>query len=140
MPFAWPKPDPIVMNRRTGEVAKAQPHIGRSTRLGVAAAERGKGLALLKGVAATIFGVTTNWHYGDHLVNAVARAGLDLAELETIAKNMDHYEALIGGNEEAQKRCGHWGVPLTAGRATATAHRLADNRYALSPGRRRTAG
>ena len=24
MPFAWPEPDPIVMNRQTGEVAKAQ--------------------------------------------------------------------------------------------------------------------
>ena len=38
------KPGPIVMNR---QVAEAQPHIGRLTRLGVAAAERGKGLALL---------------------------------------------------------------------------------------------
>jgi 2-hydroxychromene-2-carboxylate isomerase len=115
MPFASPKPDPIVMNLRTGEVAKAQPHIGRLTRLGVAAAERGKGLALLKEVGATIFGGTANWHCGDHLVNAVARAGLDLAELDdAIAKNMDHYEALIDGNEEAQKRCGHWGVPLMA--------------------------
>ena len=27
---------------------------------------------------------------------------------------MDHYEALIDGNGEAQKRCGHWGVPLMA--------------------------
>ena len=29
MPFAFPKPDPIVMNRRSGEVAKAGPFFGQ---------------------------------------------------------------------------------------------------------------
>ena len=28
------------------------------------------------------FGGTANWHRGGHLANAVARAGLDLAELD----------------------------------------------------------
>jgi 2-hydroxychromene-2-carboxylate isomerase len=46
MPFSMPNPDPIVMNLQTGEVPKTQPHIGRLTRLGVAAADRGKGLQL----------------------------------------------------------------------------------------------
>jgi hypothetical protein len=36
-------------------VSKEQPYIGRLTRLGVAAAERGKGLSLLKEVSAVIF-------------------------------------------------------------------------------------
>ena len=43
MPYSSPNPDPIVMSWQTGEVSKTQPHIGRLTRLGVAAAERGKG-------------------------------------------------------------------------------------------------
>src|SRR5215472_14051454 len=74
MPFALPRPDPIVMNRRTGVVAKSQPHIARLTRLGVAAAERGKGLALLREVSATIFGGTRDWHRGDHITRAIERA------------------------------------------------------------------
>src|SRR5438552_3327696 len=48
MPFVPPRPDPIAMNLQTGQVPKEQPHIGRLTRLGVAAAERGKGLAFLR--------------------------------------------------------------------------------------------
>ena len=47
IPFAWPSPDPIVMNLATGEVPKEQPYIHRLTRLGVAAAARGKGLPFL---------------------------------------------------------------------------------------------
>jgi 2-hydroxychromene-2-carboxylate isomerase len=115
MPFSMPNPDPIVMNLQTGEVPKTQPYIGRLTRLGVAAAERGKGLQLLKEVSATIFGGTPDWHLGDHLAKAVARAGLDLAELDRdIETNAERYEAIIAESEAAQKRAGHWGVPLMA--------------------------
>jgi 2-hydroxychromene-2-carboxylate isomerase len=113
LPFAWPSPDPVVMNTATGEVPKAQPYISRLTRLGVAVAERGKGLPLLREVSAVIFGGTRDWHVGDHLANAVARAGLDLAELDRdINANEERYEAVITENEAAQKRSGHWGVPL----------------------------
>jgi 2-hydroxychromene-2-carboxylate isomerase len=115
MPFAWPNPDPVVMDLKTGEVPKAQPYISRLTRLGVAAARRGKGLALLREVSAVIFGGTIDWHRGDHLANAVARAGLDLGELDRdIQTNAERYEAIITENEAAQKRAGHWGVPLMA--------------------------
>ena len=115
MPYSSPNPDPIVMNLQTGEVPKAQPYINRLTRLGVAAAERGKGLQLLKEVSAIIFGGTRDWHLGDHLAEAVARSGLDLAELDRdIETNADRYEAIIVESEAAQKRAGHWGVPLMA--------------------------
>lgn len=115
MPYAPPDPDPIVMNLQTGEVAKAQPYIGRLTRLGVAAAECGKGLELLREVSAIIFGGTRGWHFGDHLAKAVSRAGLDLAELDcAIEANAERYEATIAENEAAQKLAGHWGVPLMA--------------------------
>ena len=113
MPYSPPNPDPIVMNLQTGEVPKAQPYISRLTRLGVAAAERGKGLDLLKEVSAIIFGGTRDWHLGDHLAEAVARSGLDLAELDRdIETNADRYEAIIVESETAQKNAGHWGVPL----------------------------
>lgn len=113
LPYAPPKPDPIEMNLKSGEVSKEQPYIARLTRLGIAAAERGKGLALLKEVSAVIFGGTRDWHLGDHLARAVARSGLDLAELDrAIEANADRYEDAIAGNEAAQKIAGHWGVPL----------------------------
>lgn len=113
MPYAPPDPDPIVMDLKSGEVSKEQPYIGRLTRLGVAGTEHGKGLELLKEISGVIFGGTQDWHLGDHLARAVARAGLNLAELEhAIRANPERYEATIAGNEAAQKGAGHWGVPL----------------------------
>jgi len=54
LPYAQPSPDPIVMDLKSGEVYREQPYIGRLTRLGAAAAERGKGLELLKEVSAAM--------------------------------------------------------------------------------------
>ncbi len=100
------------MDLTSGEVAKEQPYIARLTRLGVAAAERGNGLELLKEVSAVIFGGTRDWHLGDHLARAVARSGLDLAQLDrAIETDADRCEATIADNEAAQN-AGHWGVPL----------------------------
>jgi 2-hydroxychromene-2-carboxylate isomerase len=113
MPFSPPRPDPILMDLQTGAVSKTQPHIGRLTRLGVAAAERGKGLAFLREISAVIWGGTADWHLGDHLARAAERASLDLAQLDRdIEADADRYEAIIVENEAAQKRAGHWGVPL----------------------------
>ena len=113
LPYAWPSPDPIVMDIKSGEVPSDQPYIHRLTRLGVAATEAGHGLAFLNEVSGQIFGGTKNWHEGDHLKNAAARAGLDLAALDAeIEANPGHYEAVITANEAAQKAAGHWGVPL----------------------------
>jgi 2-hydroxychromene-2-carboxylate isomerase len=113
MPFAWPSPDPIVMNMATGEVPSEQPYIHRLTKLGVAAAESGKGLSFLAEVSALIFGGVRDWHTGEHLAGAARRAGLDLKTLDLeIERDSDRYEAVIAENEAAQKRAGHWGVPL----------------------------
>ncbi|MFZ2469333.1 MAG: DsbA family protein [Parvibaculum sedimenti] len=113
LPYAWPFPDPIVMNFKTGDVPKEQPYIRRLTRLGVAAAEAGKGLSFIREMSGVIFGGVRNWNEGDHLKDAATRAGLDLAELDAlIEKAPDHYEGVIAANEAAQKQAGHWGVPL----------------------------
>ena len=102
IPFGWPSPDPIVMNLATGEVPKDQPYIHRLTRLGVAAAARGKGLPFLYEVSRVIFGGVRDWHLGEHLSHAAKRAGLDLAELDReIARDPDSYEA----TDRQERRC-----------------------------------
>ena len=68
LPFAWASPDPVVMDRKTRIYPREQPHIHRLTRLGQAATERGRGLAFLNEVSATIWsGKIRDWHEGDHL-------------------------------------------------------------------------
>ncbi|MEQ8745912.1 DsbA family protein [Pyruvatibacter sp.] len=113
MPYAWPSPDPIVMDIKTGEVPADQPYIHRLTRLGVAAAQAGHGMAFLYEVSRIIFGGTKGWNEGTHLADAVARAGFDLADLDKkIEADPTAYEKIIEENEAAQKTAGHWGVPL----------------------------
>ena len=115
-PFMWPRPDPILMDLSTGEVSKQQPHIHRLTRLGAAAAEKGRGLPFIYEVATTLYGgEVVNWHEGNHLREAAKRAGIDLAELdEAITRDPDRYEAVIKHNEDDHRKAGHWGVPTFA--------------------------
>jgi len=91
-----------------------QPYIHRLTHLGVAAAERGRGLALLDEVSRLIWsGTVSDWHLGDHLAQATARAGLDLAALDAaITRDDGHYRDAVADNQAAQRVGGHYGVPL----------------------------
>jgi 2-hydroxychromene-2-carboxylate isomerase len=113
LPLRWPRPDPVVQDLSTRKIAAEQPYIRRLTRLGVAASERGRGLPFLDAVSHTIWsGEVDGWHEADHLANAAARAGLDLAELdEAIDADPEGYEAKISANQEAHLADGHWGVP-----------------------------
>jgi 2-hydroxychromene-2-carboxylate isomerase len=114
LPFAWPKPDPVVMDMATRTYPAEQPYIYRLTQLGQAATEAGKGLAFLDEVSSTIWdGTVRGWNEGDHLSQAAARAGLDLATLDAqIAADPDHYDQAIKAAQEAQREGGHYGVPL----------------------------
>jgi 2-hydroxychromene-2-carboxylate isomerase len=113
MPFAWPSPDPVVQDVATMDVAAEQPYIHRLTRLGVAAERHGRGLAFIHEVGKLTFGGVKGWHEGDHLAQATARAGLDLAQLDgEIAADPVGYDAEIERNEADQRAAGHWGVPL----------------------------
>jgi 2-hydroxychromene-2-carboxylate isomerase len=116
IPYRWPRPDPVVVDLSTRAATPNQPYIHRLTRLGCAAEEAGHGLAFLDEVSRVIWsGKVDNWHEGDHLKNATARAGLDLAELDArIEDASEKYEALIQKNQEAHKAAGHWGVPTMA--------------------------
>ena len=113
MPFAPPRPDPILMDMASGEVAKDQPHIRRLNHLGQAAVEAGRGLPFIREVSHLIWsGQTPGWNEGDHLAKATARAGLDLADLErTIADEPDRIEAAIQASHDRLEEVGHWGVP-----------------------------
>jgi 2-hydroxychromene-2-carboxylate isomerase len=111
LPFVFPpKPDPIVQDLKTMEVAKEQPYIFRLCKLGVEAERRGKGLDFAAAVSRLIMGGTEGWDQGDHLKQAVASAGLDLADLEAATVNGDHLEE-VERNHQALDAAGHWGVP-----------------------------
>jgi 2-hydroxychromene-2-carboxylate isomerase len=114
MPYRWPSPDPVTMDPATRSYPKEQPHIHRLSHLGVAAAERGRGLEFIAEVSALIWnGATDNWHTGDHLARAADRAGLDLAEMDAaVAADEAHYITRIETNQTDQRKGGHYGVPL----------------------------
>ena len=112
IPFGPPRPDPIAQNLMTREIAPDQPRIQRITRLGQAAARRGKGLTFAHEAARLIWGGAEGWNEGEHLAGAATRAGLDLAELDAeAAAEHDVLDAEIAANQAALEAAGHWGVP-----------------------------
>ncbi|MEO6029286.1 MAG: DsbA family protein [Candidatus Binatia bacterium] len=114
--YGWPRPDPIVQDYASRQVAADQPYIHRLTRLGVEAARRGRGLPFVAEISAVIWnGKIDGWHEGSHLADASARAGLDLAELDAVvARDTAALDAQIAKNQEDHLAAGHWGVPTMA--------------------------
>ena len=118
LPFVWPRPDPVVQlihedGRR--ETHPEQPYIHRLTRLGVVAAEQGRGIEFADEISRLIWGGTVDWHTGDHLAEAADRAGLSMNTLdEIVEKEEDRLEAVISQNEQDHRLAGHWGVPTCA--------------------------
>jgi 2-hydroxychromene-2-carboxylate isomerase len=114
LPFRWPRPDPVLMDMATRTYPKEQPHIHRLTRMGVAAAELGRGLAFLDEVSRLIWsGAVDNWHEGGHLAEAAARAGLDPVELAArVDAEPARLHEVIEENQVAQREGGHYGVPM----------------------------
>jgi 2-hydroxychromene-2-carboxylate isomerase len=113
MPVRWPRPDPVRQTAAEG-YRTHQPHIYRLTHLGVAAAERGRGLAFLREASCVIWsGAIDDWHIGDHLAGAAARAGLDWAELSaSVDAETERYAAIVAKSQTDQRAAGHWGVPM----------------------------
>lgn len=117
LPFAPPRPDPVVQELRDGRfiTGREQPYIHRLTRLGVLAEERGRGIEFAEAVATLIWSGTQDWHEGDHLARAAGRAGLDLDELDEAArKERARLENAIEANQADHEAAGHWGVPTCA--------------------------
>jgi 2-hydroxychromene-2-carboxylate isomerase len=113
IPFRFPRPDPIVQNMSTLEVAPEQPYIHRLTRLGAAAQLAGRGLPFISEVSRVLWdGSAERWNEGDHLATAAARAGCDLAAFDAaIRADPAPYDAVIAENERDHAASGHWGVP-----------------------------
>ena len=113
IPFRWPRPDPVVQDLTTREIAKDQPLIFRLSRMGQAAQRRGSGLAFADEVSKIIWsGEVDDWDKGDHLKDAATRAGLDLGELEAeVEDEADALDREISANQDALTASGHWGVP-----------------------------
>jgi 2-hydroxychromene-2-carboxylate isomerase len=113
IPYGWPRPDPIVQDFSTREVAVEQPYIHRLTRLGADAALRGRGLAFIDRASRIIWdGTIDGWHEGAHLAGAAAQAGLDLVEMDAaIAADPARYDTVIEQNQRDLTAAGHWGVP-----------------------------
>jgi 2-hydroxychromene-2-carboxylate isomerase len=114
IPYRWPRPDPIVQDRETRSVAKDQPYIMRVSRLGALAAEQGKGFAFVRAASKMMWsGEVEGWHEGGRLAARADSVGLDGAALETeVAAHPFRLDKIIEGNEDAQQKAGHWGVPL----------------------------
>lgn len=112
LPFGWPRPDPVVQDMVTRTIPREQPYIHRLTRLGVVAAERGRGLPFIDEVSRVIWGGTLGWNEGSHLADAAARAGLDLASMDAAAgADAARLDAVVDENQRALEAAGHWGVP-----------------------------
>lgn len=113
IPFRWPRPDPIVQDMTTLEVATEQPRIRRITRLCAMTQLEGRALDFTLAVAPVLWdGSVIGWHEGNHLETAAAAAGFDLPAMEVaVAADPDRYEAVIADNEKAHAASGHWGVP-----------------------------
>lgn len=110
MKIAMPSPDPIVQDFLTLKIADEQPHIHRLVGLGIEAARRGKGIELAYHVSHLIWGGEPGWNEGDRLAEAVARAGLDLGEMEAAIATYDPMVD-IEANQAALDAAGGWGVP-----------------------------
>lgn len=113
LPFRWPRPDPVVQNLATREIAAEQPYIHRLCRMGQAAERRGKGLAFAGEVSRIIWdGSVDDWHHEVHMHAACERAGLDFCELGAEAQaEARALDAEIEANQAALEAAGHWGVP-----------------------------
>ncbi len=113
LPLAWPRPDPVAADE-TGRALEVQPHIQRLTRLGVAAAEAGRGIEFIDEVSRLLWHpATTDWSQQGLLDGAAARAGLDLSALDKrVISEGDRLEARIQANQDAELTAGHWGVPV----------------------------
>lgn len=113
MPVRKPVPDPIVMDNENYIIAPEQPHIGKLTRVGVAAQKRGKCFAFTDAMMRILWdGLTDNWNTNGHYAAALTKAGLDADEiLREEAEDRDGLEAVIADNQAAFDTADHWGVP-----------------------------
>jgi 2-hydroxychromene-2-carboxylate isomerase len=111
--FRRPRPDPIEQDPTSLAIAAEQPLARRLGRLGLAAAQRGRGVEFCWEVAKLLWdGKTDGWDGGDHLALATERAGIVLSDLQAqIEVDPERYEQQLDTNSVLLRKAGHWGVP-----------------------------
>lgn len=115
LPYGEPRPYPLEL--QSGSLYRAaanQPRIGRLNHLTLAAAEVDAAWPFLDRVTRLIWdGKTAGWDEGPALGEAIALAGLELADLETRARDAaERYEEILAANHQRLIQAGHWGVPV----------------------------
>jgi len=112
IPFGPPMPDPIVQDVQTRQISADQPYIEPITRMGQAAARRGKGVAFAHEAGRQIWGGSKDWHEHDQLARVCERAGLDFDQLhDEAASDAAALDTQIAVNQADLESAGHWGVP-----------------------------
>lgn len=112
--YGRPRPDPVVQDLKTHEIAEEQPHIARLTRLAQAAALIGQGWDFLDSVMRLLWdGTVDGWDKNDNLPQAIADIGMDPRALESqVAQHASALDDIVARNEADQDAAGHHGVPL----------------------------
>ena len=116
IPFHWPRPDPVVQDTATMEIAREQPLIHRLTRLCAAAQKSGRSWDFTQAIAPVLWdGSVVGWNEGDYLARAATAAGFDLDAMDAAVTNEpERFDAVIAQNEADHEAAGHWGVPTFA--------------------------
>lgn len=109
--IAPPKPDPIVQNMATTEIAADQPYIYRLAYLGILAAEAGRGLDFVTTASGVIWS-GQDWTEGTRLSYVLGKVDIDLATLDSaIPGQEERLNEKLAANDQALRKAGHWGVP-----------------------------
>ena len=112
VPYADPVPEVATLDWPARTPAAVQPHIGRLTGLGVEAERRGKGFAYARALADLLFAGGPGWNEGNRMAEALARAGLDLADMDrAVMRDAAAIEDAIDANGRTLLAAGHWGTP-----------------------------
>ena len=107
IPFRFPRPDPIVQDMTTLDVAEHQPYIHRLTRLGAAAQLEGRSLAFTDAISRVLWdGSVKGWNEGDHLAQRRDRGRLRSRRdgCRRSVADPDRYERMIAGERAGPRR------------------------------------
>lgn len=106
-----PKPDPIVQNMESREIAAKQPFIHHLSHLGCAATDMGRGLEFITAMSAHIWS-GQDWNNHKVKSKAAQAAGLDYDHLEQmVTDNESEYAGRLITHDKDLRAAGHWGVP-----------------------------
>ncbi|SLN67356.1 DSBA-like thioredoxin domain protein [Roseovarius albus] len=113
LPHAYPDPSPIDFKPGSLWIAEEnQPRNEYLCRLYIGATRAGRAMAFLDVVGRMLWdGSTPGWDQGDHLSRAMAKIGLNLAEVLE-GTSWESAKEELDRNAEAMLAAGHWGVPL----------------------------